>query len=68
MGGENTPCPHSPIPFLPFCFPSTINVFLPNMKLSLAPFLALCLALQASAQNRITQNRPGQNPPRKDNK
>jgi hypothetical protein len=37
------------------------------MKLSLAPFLALCLALQASAQNRITQNRPGQNPPRKDN-
>jgi hypothetical protein len=37
------------------------------MKLSLAPFLALCLLLQASAQNRITQHRPGQNPARKDN-
>jgi len=33
------------------------------MKSSSALFLALCLSLQASAQNRITQNRPGQNHP-----
>ena len=58
-----------PTPQFPSCllpFPFTINVFLPHMKLSLAPFLALCLALQASAQNRITQDRHGQNPARKD--
>ena len=32
------------------------------MKLSPALFLTLCLAVQVFAQNRITQNRPGQNP------
>src|SRR5262249_37920358 len=66
-GWENTPCPHSPLSTFPspsclFCFHSTINMFLPYMKLSLTPFLALCLALQVSAQNRVTQHPPGQNP------
>src|SRR5262245_46035005 len=45
----------------------TRRIFMPCMKSRLAPFLALCLSIQVSAQNRITQNRPGQNPGRKNN-
>ena len=38
-----------------------------DMKLRLALFLALCLSLQAPAQNRTRQSRSGQNPARKTN-
>ncbi|HKQ77927.1 MAG TPA: PEP/pyruvate-binding domain-containing protein [Blastocatellia bacterium] len=37
------------------------------MNLRLALFLALCLSLQVSAQNRAAQNRSGQNPARENN-
>src|SRR5262252_5888509 len=37
------------------------------MKSSSALFLALCLSLQVSAQNRPGQRQSGQNPPRKNN-
>jgi hypothetical protein len=37
------------------------------MKPGSTIFLALCLSLQASAQNHVTQNRSGQNPARKTN-